>query len=93
MDHNDCVMMQDPAVPVESASDHRLYGPELDVLLSVWRQRLLSGPSPRLIYREDTAAVDAAMPLSVYTDMRHYADLQRLSVVLVEGVSLPEPPR
>jgi hypothetical protein len=54
------------------------------VLLDVWAARLV-GPGPlRLVYREDVAALDALMPLSVYTDMYHYAELRRLGVVLVE---------
>lgn len=82
-------MMRDPAVPAEDASDHRLYGPELDVLLSVWADRLLASDDIHLTYREDVAALDAAMPLSVYTDMFHDVHLARLGVVLVEGLELP----
>ena len=87
----DCVMMRDPAVPVERASDHRLYGAEVDVLLSTWADRLLvSRPgAAQILYREDPAAVDAAMPARLYTDQYHWIDWRRLSVVLVDSVVLP----
>jgi len=82
----DCVMMRDPAIPVEEAAGYRLYGPELDVLLSVWADRMLAADGARLVYREDPGALEARMPLSVYTDMRHYVELNRLGIVVVEGV-------
>lgn len=90
-DADDCVMMRDPAVPVDHSAGWRLYGPEVDVLLSVWADRLLTaGPGSdavRIVYREDPAALDARMPLAVYTDMRHYVQLSRLGVVAVDGVT------
>jgi hypothetical protein len=80
----DCRMMRDPAEPAQVSRGHRLYAGEVDVLLEVWGERL-AGPGPlRLSYREDPAAIDALMPLAVYTDMYHYVELRRLSVVLVE---------
>lgn len=87
-DRADCVMMRDPAVPVEVASGHRLYEAEVDVLLDTWGERL-GAPRPTLIYRESDAALAEAMPISVYTDMFHYIELRRLGVVVVEGVALP----
>jgi hypothetical protein len=86
-----CVMMRDPAVPVDRAVDHVLYPAEVDVLLDAWGEALL-GPATggaRLVYREDVAAVDAAVPVALYTDQYHWVDWHRLSVVLVEGVTLP----
>ena len=79
-------MMRDPAVPVESSAGYRLYGPELDVLLGVWADRMLVSEGVHLVYREDPTALDSRMPLSIYTDMTHYVELSRLGVVLVEGV-------
>ncbi|HHO51422.1 MAG TPA: hypothetical protein ENK18_11225 [Deltaproteobacteria bacterium] len=84
-----CEMMRDPAVPLERSDTHRLYEAELEVLLSVWADRLLEASDTHLVYREDTAALDAAMPLSLYTDMYHFMQLSRLGVVLVEGLQLP----
>jgi hypothetical protein len=87
-DVDDCVMMRDPAIPVDRATGYRLYGPEVDVLLDVWAERLLAdGPGVRIVYREDPAALDARMPLAVYTDMMHFVQLSRLGVVAVEGVT------
>jgi hypothetical protein len=85
----DCVMMRDPAVPVENARGHRLYPPELDVVLGVWADRLLAADGVHLVYREDPAALDARMPLALYTDMFHFVELDRLGLVLVEGLALP----
>ena len=85
---DECVMMRDPAIPVDASAGHRLYAPELDVLFEVWADRLLSGDTPRVIYREDTEAIDARMPISIYTDMFHFVELNRLGVVVVEGVKL-----
>jgi len=83
-----CTMMRIPAVPVEEPLGHRLYEPELDVFLDLWADRMLEGAALRAVYREDTAALDARMPLSVYTDMYHYVELNRLGIVVVEGVQL-----
>jgi hypothetical protein len=85
----DCVMMRNPAVPVEAAEGHRLYEEEVAVLLDVWSERLLESSGVHLVYREDTAALDAVMPVSLYTDMVHFFEWRRLGVVLVEGLSLP----
>ena len=84
----ECVMMRDPALPVEAASGYRVYGPELDVLLGVWADRMLVADGVHLVYREDPTALDSRMPVSVYTDMMHYVTLSRLGVVVVEGVML-----
>lgn len=78
----DCVMMRDPAVPVESARGHRLYAAEVDALLSVWGDAFFAGDTPRIVYREDPAALDALVPLAVYTDMYHYPVVRRLGLVL-----------
>jgi hypothetical protein len=85
----DCVMMRDPAIPVESASGHRLYPGEVDALLSVWGQRISASQGVHLVYREDIAALDEAMPASLYTDMYHHLEWRRLGVTLVEGMRLP----
>jgi hypothetical protein len=82
-------MMRNPAVPVEAAEGHRLYEEEVAVLLDVWSERLLESSGVHLVYREDTAALDAVMPVSLYTDMVHFFEWRRLGVVLVEGLSLP----
>ena len=62
---------------------------EVDVLLSVWADRLLASDGVRVVYREDTAALDALMPASLYTSMFWYVQWRRLGVVLVEGLTLP----
>jgi hypothetical protein len=75
---------RDPAVPLDRASGHQLYAEEVDGLLSVWGDRLF-GAADHLLYREEPAALDQVMPVSLYTDMFHWLDWRRLSVVLVEG--------
>ncbi len=88
MRDGECAMMRDPAVPVAQATDHRLYAEELAVLLSVWEDRFFTEQGSRILYREDTAALDALVPLALYTDMHHYIETSRLGLVLVEGVGL-----
>jgi hypothetical protein len=78
-----CVTGRDPAVPVSRAEGHALYAPEVDAMLTVWGERLF-GAADHLLYREDVAALDAVMPVSLYTDMTHWLTWRRLGVVLVE---------
>lgn len=92
MADGDCVMGRDPAVPVERATDHRLFAEEVDALLAAWADPFFAPTAPgeaRLLYREDVAAVDAAMPARLYTDQFHHLTFRRLSVVLVDGARLP----
>jgi len=83
-----CEMMRDPAIPQIEAEGHLLYAAEVDVLLDVWGDRFFS-ESPTLVYREDVRALQALMPLGIYTDMYHYVQLRRLGLVVVEGLTLP----
>jgi len=84
-----CTMDRDPAVPVEHATSHRLYGPELDLLLSAWRERFFARPGTTIVYREDARTLDEAMPLAIYADMTTSVVLSRASLALWEGVVLP----
>ena len=88
-DHDDCVMMRDPAIPTDRSGGHRLYAAEVDLVLDLWLDRLTSDGPARLLYREDIRALDAAMPLAAFTDMRHYIELKRLGLVLVDGITIP----
>ena len=81
-DMDTCVMGRDPALPFESALDHRLYAAEVEVLLDAWSPAFFEQEGSRIIYREDIAYLDAMMPLSIYTDMRHFVELSRLGLVL-----------
>ncbi|MFO0744930.1 MAG: hypothetical protein U1F43_04535 [Myxococcota bacterium] len=87
MDH--CVMQRDPAVPVESAEGYRLYRSEVDAILKVWGNRFFGRTGTTIVYREDPATLDAAMPLSVYTDMYNFVVLRRAGLALWESVVLP----
>lgn len=86
-----CVMMRDPAVPVTEATDHHLYPADVDALLAAWDGQLLvpEAGAAQILYREAPAAVDREVPVALYTDMYHWIDWHRLSVVLVDGVKLP----
>ncbi len=84
-----CVMQRDPAIPFDRASDHRLYAAEIDVVLDAWGARFFDAQGTTLVYREDIAQLDAAMPLSIHTDMQHHVALRRLGLALVENVTLP----
>lgn len=84
-----CVMMRDPALPVETSEGHRLYAREADALLEVWGARFFDAPGTTLVYREDTHTLDTVMPLSIYTDMYHFVLLRRTGLALIEGAALP----
>ncbi|MFH1468674.1 MAG: hypothetical protein ABIO70_30065 [Pseudomonadota bacterium] len=86
MDWDDCVVGRDPALPVTSSSGHGLYTAEAEVLLDTWQDRLFGQEGTVLLYRDDPAALDTAVPLSAYTDMHHYLVLHRAGLVLVEGL-------
>jgi len=84
-----CVMGRDPAVPFTRTIDHRLNAPEIDLLLATWGERFFDRPGTRILYREDVAYLDEAMPLSLYTDMFHTIVLRRAGLALREGVTPP----
>jgi hypothetical protein len=86
-DMNHCVMGRDPAIPFERAEGHRLYGHEIDTVLSVWGARFFAQAGTTILYREDTALLDRVMPLSLYTDMYNYVVLRRLGLALWEHVA------
>lgn len=81
-DYDQCVMGRDPAIPVEEATGHRLYALETKVLLDAWEDAFFGQQGTVVIYREDPSYLDAMMPISLYTDMYHYVELRRLSLVL-----------
>lgn len=85
----DCVMMRDPAVPVESARSHRLSSEEIDVIDSVWGSTFFDRRGTTIVYREDTAYLDSVMPLSIYTDMHSFPVLNRAGLVVWNEVPLP----
>ncbi len=84
-----CVMGRDPAIPLEAASGHALFADEADTLLAVWAPAIFSQPGTTIVYREDPAYLDRAMPLSLFTDMWHWIELHRAGLALWRGVVLP----
>lgn len=84
-----CVMGRDPAIPFEKAEGHRLYQSEVDVILGAWAERFFDQPGTSIVFREDLATLDDAMPLSLYTDMYNYVVLRRAGLALWEDVPLP----
>ena len=86
---DDCKMMLDPALPYERVDGHRLYRGEVELLLGVWGARFFDQPGTTVLWREDAAALNAAMPLSLYSDMYHYVLLHRAGLALWEHVELP----
>jgi hypothetical protein len=85
----DCEMGRIPAIPVEVATDHRVYAEELAVLLDLWAPRFFDSAGTTIVYREDTRYIDAMMPISVFTDMHHHIQLSRLGLAVWEQVKLP----
>ena len=88
-DMNDCTMMRDPALPVERADGHALYGHEVDAILDVWGGTFFDGAGTTITYREDNAYLDQVMPLSVYTDMYNFVLLRRAGLAVWRNVALP----
>lgn len=84
-----CAMMRDPAIPVQISSGHRLYAGEIDLLLTTWAEALFESTGTTIVYREDAAYLDHAMPLSLFTDMYHYVELRRLGVAIWQRAPLP----
>jgi len=85
----ECVMGRDPAIPTEEAVSHRLFKSEVDAILHVWGDRFFKQQGTTVLYREDTKALDALMPLSLYTDMYNHIVLHRAGLALWEKVALP----
>jgi len=85
----ECVMGRDPAVPVERAAGYHLYRAEADLLLEVWKARFFAAPGTTIVYREDVAYLDQAMPMSLYTDMFNFVVLHRAGLAVWEHVVLP----
>ena len=79
---DDCVMMRDPAIPTTTAEGHRLYAHEVDAILDVWAGTFFGSPGTTIVYREDPAYLDRAMPLSIYTDMYNHVKLRRLGLAV-----------
>lgn len=79
---DDCVMMRDPAIPTTTAEGHRLYAHEVDAILAVWAPTFFDQQGTTLVYREDLAYLDHAMPLSIYTDMYNDVKLRRLGLAV-----------
>lgn len=84
-----CAMRRDPAIPVETARSHRLFGGEVDLLLATWAGELFERPGTTLMYREDVGYLDKVMPLSLFTSMYHYIVLHRLGLAVWQDVVLP----
>jgi len=84
-----CVMGRDPALPFEEAASHKLFASEVDLILEVWGARFFEQQGTTIVYREDTEALDAAMPLSIYTDMYNFVVLHRAGLAVWEHVKLP----
>lgn len=78
----ECVMMIDPAVPVETAEGHRLYAHEVDAILGIWSRTFFDQRGTTITYREDAAYLDAMMPLSIHTEMTTFAKLRRLGLAV-----------
>ncbi|MEM9068074.1 MAG: hypothetical protein AAGE52_06185 [Myxococcota bacterium] len=84
-----CTMMREPAIPVTAAEGHHLYAAEVDAILDIWAARFFEQPGTTITYREDTAYLDAVMPLSLYTDMYNFIKLRRMGLANWTRVPLP----
>lgn len=85
----DCIMMRDPAVPVESSTGFALFPREADLFLSEWHSAMFDGQGTTIVYREDERYLEQVMPLSIFTDMYHFVELHRASFAIWQNVKLP----
>ncbi len=83
-----CIEGRNPALPQSRTLGHRLFAHEVDLLLDTWAERFFPAQGTTVVYRESTDYLDAMMPLSLFTDMRHYILLRRLGLA-VQSIQLP----
>ena len=81
-------MYRKPCEPQGPTTESWLFEKEAEALLAIWGKDFFRGEGARLIYREDVAALDEAMPLALHTDMYHFIQLSRVGLVLVKGLDL-----
>lgn len=84
-----CVMGRNPAIPVDRSEGHRLYTHEVDAMLDVWGPTFFDARGTTITYREDTEYLDEVMPLSLHTEMHHFARLRRAGLAVWKNVPLP----
>ncbi len=85
----DCVMMRDPAQPMEHAEGHRLFEHEVEAILAVWGSTFFEADGTTIVYREDGDYLESVMPLGIYTDMFNFVRLRRLGLAVWKNVRLP----
>jgi hypothetical protein len=79
---------RNPADPQPATADHALYPDEAAALENIWHDGLFGSDGLTVIYRESPAALDAAMPLHIYTDMYHYVKLSRCGLVVNRNIDI-----
>ena len=81
---SECVTQRDPAVPAHRSTGYGLTPDEAQVFTDLWLPEILPAEGEvAVVYREDPAALDTLMPLSVYTDAQTWvAELHRLGLVV-----------
>ncbi len=82
------VMMRDPADSQPATTMHTLYKKEAEGLAEIWRNDFFEQEGLTIIYRESPAYLDLAMPLNIYTDMRHFIQLNRCGLVCNNHIPL-----
>ncbi len=78
--------LRKPCEPQPPTRNSWLFPKEAEALLAIWDRDFFQGEGTRLVYRENVAALDEAMPLALYTDMYHFIQLNRAGLVLVKGL-------
>ena len=74
--------LRDPTLPQPPTTQSQLFPQEASALEAIWHADFFAADGLTILYREDPAYLDQAMPLNIYTDMFHYVKLTRCGLVL-----------
>lgn len=78
--------LRDPARPQPPTTQSLLFPQEAFALEAIWHADFFAADGLTILYREDPAYLDQAMPLNIYTDMYHFIRLTRCGLVLNRNV-------
>lgn len=79
---------RNPAQSQPPTQEHRLFPMEVAALQKIWNKDFFGHEGLTILYRESPAYLDEAVPLRIYTDMHHYVNLSRCSLVVSRNIVL-----
>jgi len=79
---------RNPAQYQPPTEEYRLFPLELAALERIWNRTFFGDDGLTILYRESPVYLDQAAPLHIFTDMEHYVNLSRCSLVVNRKVDL-----